>query len=232
MSENEKYDVSRIKEEVSRLHNAGVKLFFEWDAGGDSASCWPVTEPSTEIDTELEDLLRSEIISELELLRDEDRYQKGRGEIFFTPENALAIRFSANVAKGVDDDELPDTPEYSEQQIELEDVGGLQKFLVKGDIYLELKVNWKKEITFSLQFHVQEGDVPFLMPNEEEYYIGALLPYTEVYTKHFQINEKNNFGGYVSLTCRLKKSEKASFTIYESYQHITEITNKEVILLP
>jgi hypothetical protein len=223
----------QIKDGVLALHEKGIRLFYKWNAGGDSCPCWPVTEPQAEIDLELSDMIRTYVVDALELPHDGDHYNKGNGEIFFTAENALAIRFTSEDAQDVRDEELPpDEPGYMNHEIELEDVGGVKKFLDKGNISLDLEVDWEGRKNFSLHFRTQEGDAPFLMPNEEDYYISTLLPYTEPYTKYFRIDEKGNFGGRVKLTCRLIKSQKASITVYCSYQHITEFTNKEIILLP
>jgi hypothetical protein len=227
----EQQKIKTIKDEVLALHEKGIRLFYEWDAGGDSTLCWPVTVPKVEISDALQDELYKMIRNELALPNAGDDYNKGKGEIFFTADNALALRFSAEETTLVYDEEYPEE-EIREQEIEaFEDVGHLQRFLDRGNVFLRLNVNWKKETTFSVDFNVTEGDVPFLMPNEEDYYRYILLPYTDRYTRHFQQKEKGYFAGKINLTCRLSKGKKPVIMIHVNWQYAGEFINTEVILL-
>jgi hypothetical protein len=233
MNEDEEYDAPRIKKEVHRLLDSGVKLFYEWNAGGDETPCWAVIEPNVAFDKDVSYDLSDSIVSELHLPNAGECYNNGKGEIFFTPENALAIRFNA-VEKYHDyeGEKKRNLPETYEVEIELEDVGDLKKFLVRETISLELYVDWKKEISLDLDFKIDEGDFPVLKPEEKAYYISKLLPYTEPYTKYFQINEEGSLGGTVHLSCRLSQTKKAYITIEADFEYITEFVNREVILLP
>ncbi len=227
----EQQRIARIKDGVRDLHARGVKLGYEWDAGGDDTLCWPVTTPEYEIAEELRGELYDAIVGKLELPNAGEHYIKGKGELFIRDEDdALVMRFSQEESWYYEGDEVPAV--RTREEISMEDPSGFRKFIPRGDVRLEFGMDWKGRETFNILFDPKEGDAPEMDYTGRAYYISVLRPYAELYTKFFGPRENGFVGGKVTVYCALRADGKALVSVLDDLRLVKEYIDDEVILIP
>ncbi len=226
----EQQRIGRIKDGVRDLLVRGVKLGYEWDAGGDNTLCWPVTTPEEEISRELSDELYRLIVDKLQLPNAGDYYKKGSGELFFTPLEELALRYSLEESWPYDDDTVPNA--FINDEIAIADPAGLGRWFSRGKIGLKLEVDWKGKKELKPDILIREGDAPELDEKATAEYTALLMPYAELLVSYFGPRDDSYVKGYVTIYCAMQSNGWAKIGGYGTYLHITEHSGKEVILLP
>lgn len=218
----------KILNDIRTILNSGVRIFYEWDAGGDSTPCWPVTEPEIDFPEELHDLLYDEIVSELKLPNAGEHFKKGKGELFFREEDVLVIRYSLDESQDYESDDLPDWRRAEE--IEMDDPAGLRKYLNRGTVFFEMEIDWKRNEKFEIRFRMNEGDLPAYNHEHDLYYASVIRNAAASTLACFGPRKEGYLGGRITVYCQLLPGTKAKISFMDRFQLVKEIQNEEAIL--
>ncbi len=221
-------DDEKTKRHIRKALEKGATLRFAWDAGGDETPIWQ-EETGCPLDDETRKAVISAIICELQLPGAGEHYHKGSGELFFTPQDALAIRFTGEeYSSCYSGPALP----WNALMLRVEDHGNLKAYLPRGQVNVRLTYDFTTGWQFEVAAWISEGDAPELSPEAEACYTGLLRPLLEPYVARFGPKEEGVLGGNVVAYFQVVAGEEVEVNLEPDYRWIENHVDKEIILIP